>query len=139
MHSHLVTVKVSVECSTYQRMQLDSFSFYQLRLECLDTESVQRRSTVEQNRMSFQNVFKNIPYDSVLAVYNFFSTLNGLNNTTLYHLADDKRFEEFCSHIFRQAALVQFQFRSYNNNRTRRIVDTFTEQVLTKTSLFSLQ
>src|SRR5258706_12588115 len=108
MHSHLVTVKVSVESSTYQRMQLDSFSFYQLRLECLDTESVQRRSTVEQNRMSFQNVFKNIPYDSVLAVYNFFSTLNGLNNTTLNQLADEKRFKEISSQIFRQSELIEF-------------------------------
>ena len=51
--SHLVTVEVGVKTGTYQRMQTDSFTFYQFGLECLDTKTVQRRSTVEQDRMSF--------------------------------------------------------------------------------------
>ena len=35
--SHLVTIKVSVKGSTCQRMQLDSLTLNQLRLESLDT------------------------------------------------------------------------------------------------------
>src|SRR4051812_41679077 len=100
---------------------------------------MQRRSTVEENRMSFQNIFKNIPNNSVFTVNNFLRALYGLYNTALNHLADDERLEELCCHIFRQTALVQFQFRSYNNYRTCRIVNTFTEQVLTETSLLSFQ
>src|SRR3569833_1642347 len=46
IHGHLVTVKVSVECGTGQWVQLDSFTFNQLWLECLDTQTVQCRRTV---------------------------------------------------------------------------------------------
>ena len=46
MNSHLVTVKVCVKRSTYQRMELDRFTFHQDRFKCLDSQSVQGRSTV---------------------------------------------------------------------------------------------
>ena len=34
---------------------------------------------------------------------------------------------------------MKLQFRTNNNNRTGRIVNTFTKQVLTETSLFTFQ
>src|ERR1041385_2889132 len=115
VNGHLVTVEVSVEGSTYKRMQLDCFSFNQLWLECLDTKSVQGRSTVEQNRMSFQHVFQNIPNDRVFTVNNLLSALHGLNNTTLNHLTNNERFEKLCSHVLRKTAFVEFHIRSNDN------------------------
>src|SRR5690242_4562325 len=100
-------------------MQLNCFSFYQLRLECLNTKSVKGRSTVEQNRMPFQHVFQNIPNNRVFTVNNLLGTLHRLHHTTLNHLANDERLEKFSSHILRKTALVEFHIRSNDNNGTR--------------------
>ena len=61
MDSHLVAIEVGVECGTYQWMQLNCLTFNQDRLECLDTQSMQCRSTVLHNRMLFDHVFQHIP------------------------------------------------------------------------------
>src|SRR5690606_38093190 len=42
MHRHLVTVKVGVECRTYQWVKLNGLTFHQCWLESLDTQTVQR-------------------------------------------------------------------------------------------------
>ena len=46
MNGHLVSVEVGVEGSADQRMKLDGLTFYQHRLERLDTQTVQRRRAV---------------------------------------------------------------------------------------------
>ncbi len=46
MYSHLVTVKVSVEGCTYQWVQLNGLTFYELRLKSLYTQTVKGRGTV---------------------------------------------------------------------------------------------
>ena len=50
MHSHLVAVEVGVERGTNQRMQLDGAALNQNRLKRLNTQTVQRRRTVQQHR-----------------------------------------------------------------------------------------
>ena len=47
VYSHLVTIEVGVECRTYERVKLDCLSFDKFWLECLNTKTVQRRSTVK--------------------------------------------------------------------------------------------
>ena len=51
MDSHLIAVKIGVECSTHQRMQLDSLSFNQRRFKSLNTQTMQSRGAVEHHRM----------------------------------------------------------------------------------------
>ena len=51
MDSHLIAVKIGVECGAYQRMQLDSLSFNQRRFKSLNTQSMQSRGAVEHHRM----------------------------------------------------------------------------------------
>ena len=51
MHGHLVTVEVGVEGLTHQRVELNGLALDELRLERLDAQTVQRGSTVQQNRM----------------------------------------------------------------------------------------
>src|SRR5690606_29194576 len=45
----------------------------------------------------------------------------------------------FERHFLRQSALMKFQFRTDDDDRTSRIIDAFAEQVLAKTSLFALE
>ena len=71
VNGHLVTIEVGVESRTNEWVKLNCFSFDQLRLEGLDTQTVKGRSTVEQHRVSFQYVFKDIPNYRFLLIYNF--------------------------------------------------------------------
>ena len=139
MHSHLVTIKVGVKSGTSQRVQLNSFTLNHTRLERQDTMTVQGRSTVQQYRMTFHYMFQNLKDNRFLAVNNFLSRFHSLHQSALNEFTDNKRFVQFRRHIFRQTAFVHFQFRTDNNNRTSRIVHTFTEQVLTETTLFTFQ
>ena len=139
VNSHLVTVKVGIECRTCQRVQLNSFTFDHLRLESLNTQTVQCRSTVQQYRMSFHYMFQNIPDHRFLAVNDLLGRLNSLNDTTFDELTNNKRLVQFGSHQFRNTAFTHSQFRTYDDYRTSRVVNTFTQQVLTETSLFTFQ
>ena len=57
MNRHLVAVKVCVVRSTHQWVQLDCFALNQHRLECLDTQAMQRRGAVEEDRMPVDYFF----------------------------------------------------------------------------------
>ena len=120
-------------------MQLDGLAFNHLRLECLDTQTVQCRRTVEQYRVTLHHIFQNVPDNRFLAVYNLLGRLHGLHDTALDQLTDDERFVEFGSHQLGNTALAHLQLRTNDNNRTCGVVDTLTQQVLTETSLLTLQ
>jgi hypothetical protein len=81
VNGHLVTIEVGIERRTCQWMQLDSFTLDHLRLESLNTETVQCRGTVEEYWMSFHYVLKNIPDDRFLTVDNLLRALDRLNDT----------------------------------------------------------
>ena len=54
-------------------------------------------------------------------------------------LVVDERLEQLESHLLRQAALVKLELRTDDDNRTSRVIDTFSEQILTETSLFTFE
>ena len=78
--SHLVTIEVGVERGTNKRMQLDRLTFYKDRLKCLDTQSVQCRSTVQHNRMLFDDIFQNIPNLRLQPFYHLLRIFDVLGN-----------------------------------------------------------
>src|SRR5512142_865625 len=80
VNSHLVTVEVGVERGTNEWVQLNSFTFNKFWLESLNTQTVQCRSTVQQYRVTFQDIFEDIPNHRIFPVYNLFSRFNGLYN-----------------------------------------------------------
>ena len=139
MYSHLVTIKVGVEGGTCQRMELDSLTLYQLGLEGLDTETVQCRSTVQQHRMTLHHILQDIPDNGFTAVNYLLGALHRLDNAALDEFADNERFVELCSHQLGQTALAHLQLGTHDDNRTGRIVDTLTEQVLAETSCLTLE
>ena len=57
VNSHLVSVEVCVKACADERMELDSTTFYEYRLECLDRKSVECRSTVQKYRMVLNDLF----------------------------------------------------------------------------------
>ena len=139
VNGHLVTIEVGVKCGTSQRVQLNCLTLDQLRLKSLDTQTVQRRGTVQQHRMSLHHILQDVPNHRLLAINDLLCRFYRLHDTTLDELTDDKRFVELSRHILRQTALVHLQLRTYDDNGTCGIIDTLTQQVLTETSLLTLQ
>ena len=68
MNSHLVTIEVGVERGTGQRVKLDGLALDHPGLEGLDTEPVEGRSTVQENRVSLHDVLEDIPDYGILPV-----------------------------------------------------------------------
>ena len=61
VNGHLVTVEVGVEGRADERMQLDRLAFDQGRFEGLDAQAVERRRTVQENRMLADDLVEDIP------------------------------------------------------------------------------
>ena len=81
VNGHLVTVEVGVKRRANEGVQLDGLAFDQDGLERLDTQTVQRRRTVQHHGMLFDDLFQNIPHNW-RAGFNFlFGSLNGGRNT----------------------------------------------------------
>ena len=89
--------------------------------------------------MLADDFFQNIPDNRLLSFDHFARLFNCRGVRVAFEFVVDKRFEKFQSHFLRQTALVQFEFRSDDDHRTSRIIHTFSEKILTKTTLFSFQ
>ena len=139
MNGHLVSVEVSVERSTYERVQLDSLALDEYRLERLDSQSVQCRGTVEQNRVILDDVIKNVPYFRLSSFYHDSCLLCILGELSVSELLHDERLEELERHCLRKSALIELQIRTYYDYGTSREVNSLTEQVLTESSLLTLE
>ena len=61
---------------------------------------------------------------------------NSLGFNKAFH---NKGLKQLKRHFLRNAALIHLKLRSYNYNRTARIVNTLTEKVLTEASLLTLK
>ena len=118
VNSHLVTVEVGVECRTCQRVQLNSLTLDELRLEGLNTQTVQCRSTVQQYGMTLHHVLQDIPDHRLTAVNDLLGALHRLHDTALNELTDDERLIQLGCHQLRQTALAHLQLRTYHDYRT---------------------
>ena len=132
VNRHLVAVKVGVKRGTHQGVQLNGFAFNQNRLKRLNAQTVQSRCTVQQNGVFANHFFQDVPYFGHFLFYQFFGRLHGGGQFALFQFVENKRFEQFQRHFFRQTALVQTQVRTNGNHGTTRIVHPFTQQVLTE-------
>ena len=97
------------------------------------------RSTVHQHGVTLNHVLQDVPNDGVFSIDDFLCTLNGLNDSALDEFADDERFVQLCRHILGNTHLVHLQLGTNDDYRTSRVVHTFTQQVLTETTLFTFQ
>ncbi len=138
MYCHLVTVKVGVERSADQWMQLNGLAFDQHGFKSLNTETVQRRRAVQQNRMLANHVFQDIPDFWSF----FFNLLLGCLDcgcqTQHFQLVENERLEQLQRHLLWQAALMQFQLWTDHNDGTTGVVDTLAQKVLTEATTLTL-
>ena len=118
VHRHLVTIEVSVEGRTHQRVQLDCLTFNQHRLKRLDTQTVKGRCTVQHDRVFANHFGKDIPHLSGFTLDHLLGCLDGGRQTTGFELAIDERLEQLQRHLLWQTALMQTQSRAYGNYGT---------------------
>ena len=136
---HLIAIEVGVECGAGKRRQVDGLAFHQNRLECLNTQTVQRRCTVQEHRMLGDDLFEHAPHFGVAAVHETLGALHVLGIVEVDKALDDERLEQLEGHRLRQTALVHAQGRTDHDHGTAGIIHTLTEQVLTETTLLTLE
>ena len=137
VYGHLVAVEVGIECGTGQRMKLDGLAFNQNGLKRLNTQAVQRGRAVQQHRMIPDHLFKDIPH---LGPHFFNGTLCALDVVAVLQVHKPfhhEGLEQLQSHFLRQAALVQFQFRTDDDNAAAGVVNALAQQVLAEPALFA--
>ena len=139
VNRHLVAVKVGVERCTDERVKLNRFTFDELRFECLNSEAVKRRCTVQENRAVTDDLFELSPDLGVCTLDHALRALDRRGKSLVLELLDDIRLEQFESHLLGQSTLVKLELRTNNDDRTTRVVDALSEQVLAETSLLSLE
>ena len=139
VHSHLVTVEVSVERRADEGVQLDGLTLDELRLERLDAQTVQGRCAVEQHGVFGDDLFEDVPHLRMLALHHALGRLDVLSVVEIDQALHHEGLEQLESHGLRQTALVQVQLRTDDDDRTARVVHTLAEQVLTEASLLALE
>ena len=116
VHSHLITVKVSVESCGHQGMKLNSATLNQNRFKSLNTKTVQGWSTVKQYRTIFDDFFEHFPYFRSVAFDVFLCALDIVGVFMFIQTGDNKGSVKFQGHSLRQTALVQLQVWTNNDN-----------------------
>ncbi len=98
-----------------------------------------RRRAVQQHRMALGHFLENVPDFRRLALDHLLGAAHGVDVAELLQATDDERLEQDERHLLRQPALVEFQFRTDDDDRTAGIIDAFAEQVLAETAALALE
>src|ERR1700722_12929511 len=138
MNGHLVAVEVRVERGADERVNSNRLTFDEDRFERLDAEAVQGRSAIEHHRMFANDVFENVPDDWILLLDHFLGLLDGGAVSLRFELVIDERLEELERHLLGKTALVELDFGTNDDDRTARVVNALTEQVLAEAPLLPL-
>src|SRR4051794_19776567 len=136
---HLVAVEVSVERVTHERVDLDRLALDEDRLERLQTETVQRGSAVQQHGVLLNHFLEHVPDLGDHRVDHLLGRLDVLNRLALDQPGHDERLEQLERHQLRQAALVELELGAGHDDRTTRVVNSLTKQVLTEATLLALE
>ena len=120
-------------------METDRLTTDEHRTECLDTETVKGRSTIEEDIFTFDNRIESIPdffgllFDDLLSVLDIVRLLESDETT------NDKWLEQSECHSLWETTLIHLELRSDDDHRSTRVVDSFTEEILTESTLLSLE
>src|ERR1051325_7917438 len=99
---------------------------------------MQRRRAVQENGMLADDFLEDVPDFRTFAFHEPFGGLDGRRVAADLQLLEDERLEQLERHLLRQAALVQAQRGTHDNNRTTGVVDALAEQVLAEAALLAL-
>jgi hypothetical protein len=117
VNGHLITVEVGVERLAHEGMQLDGFALDEHGFECLDTEAVQRRCTVEEHRVLLHDLPQHVPHLAPSALDHALGRLDVLGIAEVDEALHHERLEQFEGHDLRKAALVETQLRTDDDDR----------------------
>ncbi len=116
MHGHLVAIEVRVERRADERMQLNRLTLDEHGLERLNAQAMQRRRTIEHDGMLANDLRQNVPDLRPFALDETLGRLDRRRLSTKLQLREDKRLEQLQRQLLRQAALMQLQRRSDDDN-----------------------
>ena len=100
---------------------------------------MQRRSTIQENRMFPSYLIQRIPNNGLFPFDHLFRRADGVNLSQLLQTTDDKRFKQHQCHFLGQSTLVQFELGSDHDDRTSRVIHSFAQQIHTETTCLALQ
>ena len=139
MHGHLVAVEVGVVGGADERMDADGLALDEDGLERLDREAVQRRRAVEQHRMPLGDLLENVPHLGGLLLDHLAGAAHGVHEAEFLEAADDERLEQHERHLLGQAALVELELGTDDDDGAARVIDALAEQVLAEAALLALE
>ncbi len=123
VHGHLVTVEVGVERRADERVNTNGLPLDEHRLERLDAQAVECRRAVEEDRMVLDDLFEDLVHLGALALDDLLGALDRLGDPLLHELVDDERLEQLQCHRLGEAALVQLELGTHDDDRTPGVVD----------------
>src|SRR5215471_6778962 len=82
---------------------------------------------------------ENIPNFRTFLFHHFLCAFDRCNKSTFFEFVINKGLEQLEGHFFRQSALMQPEFGTNDDDRTARVVDSFSQQVLTEATGFSFE
>src|SRR5262245_14356242 len=117
VHCHLVAVEVGVVRGANERVNPNGFTLDQLRFKCLNRETVQSRSAIQEHRMPPGYFVKNVPYLRRLTFNHLFRATYRVDVPEIFQPTNDEWLEKNQCHLLRQPALVQLELRTDDDHR----------------------
>ncbi len=139
VHRHLVAVEVGVERRADERVDLDRLALDEDGLERLDAEAVEGGGPVQEHRVLLDDLLEHVPHLGTGALHHPLGGLDVLGVLEVDEALHHERLEELERHLLGQAALVQAQLRTHDDDRPAAVVDALAEQVLAEPALLALQ
>ena len=127
VNCHLVSVEVSVEALTNQRMQVNRVALHQGWLKCLNPHSVQGWCTIEQHGVIGDHLFENVPNLFVFSLQHLLGRLDGIGMTEFLESTNDEWLVEFQSNLFGKTTLMDLQSGTDHDYATCGVVNTLSE------------
>ena len=139
MDGHLVPVEVGVEGAAHERVQADGLALDELRLEGLDAQAVKRRRPVEEDGVFLDDLFEDVPHFGTLPVDETLGRLDVLGDVEVHEPLLDEGLEQLERHDRRQAALVEFEGRTHDDDAATRVIHALAQKVLAEAPLLALE
>src|SRR5215213_1892088 len=134
-----VAVEVRVEGRADEWVNLDRRSLDEDRHEGLDAEPVERRGTVQQDRVVLDYLFEDVPDLWPDALDDALRALDVVGEALLDQLPHDERLEQLERHLLGQPALVELELRADDDDGPAGVVHALAEQVLAEPALLALE
>ncbi len=100
---------------------------------------MERRSSVQQNEVAFNDVLQDVPHFRPRPLDQSPGALYVVGIAFLHQFLHNERFEELKGHLFGEAALVELKAGTDNDYAASRVVHALTQEVLPETPLLALK